>query len=176
MIFRSLFKEVLILAGCGVLISGAPFSASGAETGHNVDAGAVTPVKAEAGKLGAVQVCLAGLIREFSWFDSSGKPTRAMGSYSHSQKNIHVFKSRLGSVLCRVDRNRILLANSRGQWRTGPLDPYISFELMKGYVKINRRFADGEIVSSELSNLSLLAIIPASKTCVPLEQAASKQP
>ena len=115
----------------------------------------------------AAQLCLAGLMSEFSWDLEKADKKRSNGTYSHSNGNIHVFKSRRGSVMCKVDRNRIIWANGSGQWRDRSLDTYISYQIEERDVIIHRRFSDGSTDQFSYQKSHLLHHLPASKTCVP---------
>ena len=118
-------------------------------------------------EVGTAQLCLAGLMSEFSWDLGKNDKKRSNGTYSHSNGDIHVFKSRRGSVMCKVDRNRILWANSSGQWRDRSLDTYISYQIEGPQVIIHRRFSDGSTDQLSYQKSKLLHHLPASKTCVP---------
>ncbi len=118
-------------------------------------------------KIEAAQLCLAGLTREFSWDLDKGAQKRSNGTYSHSNGNIHVFRSRLGSVMCKVERNRIIWANASGRWRDRSLDTYISYQIEGPKVIIHRRFSDGTVDQFSYQKSNLLYHLPVSKTCVP---------
>ena len=118
-------------------------------------------------EIDAAQLCLAGLMSEFSWDLENQEKKRSNGTYSHSNGNIHVFKSRRGSVMCKVDRNRIIWANASGQWRDRSLDTYISYQIEERDVIIHRRFSDGTTDQFSYQKSRLFRHLPASKTCVP---------
>lgn len=124
---------------------------------------------AASAKIGAVQVCLAGLASEYSWLNDEGQAGKHSGVYSHSNGGVHIFRSKRGVYLCRIDRNRILLATGQGSWKTGKLDPFMTFEILDASVNIHRRLHDGKVISTSLSHKALLHIIPASKSCVPVK-------
>lgn len=127
------------------------------------------PLNAEPIEMGSAQICLASLIHHYEWFDGSEKPKKSMGHYSHSMDEIHVFKTRFGSVLCRVERNRVLFADVRGEWKNGPEDDFYSFEMKKDRLLIHRRKVDGSFDDFEVYNNKILALLPSSKTCVPVK-------
>ncbi len=134
-------------------------------------------------EVGSEQLCLAGLMSEFSWSDGQEqgqgqgktKGSAKMGTYSHSNGEIHVFKSRRGSFMCRVDRNRILWADSRGQWRDRELDTYISYQINDDQVIINRRFHDGSTQETSVKKLVLKTHVPSRKSCVPVNKKQAKK-
>jgi len=129
-------------------------------------------------EVGSEQLCLAGLMSEFSWTADQGheksKRSTKMGTYSHSNGEIHVFKSRRGSFMCRVDRNRIIWADSRGQWRDRELDTYISYQIKDDQVVIHRRFHDGSMQETNIKKLVLKTHVPSRKSCVPVNKKQAK--
>lgn len=126
------------------------------------------PLMAASNKIGTAQICLAGLIHQYNWLDENKAPRKGMGRYSHSTDDIHVFKTRVGSLLCRVQQNRVMVADARGRWQNGPEDDFFSFEVGADTLTIHRRGSNGHFDRLEMAHAEILSLLPASKSCIPV--------